>query len=154
MAEASDELRMAAAKYVQKQAGTLGIQMTLQGTTADVINYEVFSSGAYDAAVLGWMVGRYPGYLCEWFGPAKPFQYQPSTVTSLCGELEATSDLETAQGKVREIQSALAQDVPMIPLYSGVIREPYRNVAYPFASVLDGLRGVYGAPGLAMPESP
>jgi len=154
MAEAADELRMTAAKYVQQQAGTLGIQMTLQATTADVINYEVFSSGAYDAAVLGWKVGRYPGYLCEWFGPAKPFQYQPSTVTSLCGELEAAGDLETARAKVHEIESALAQDVPMIPLYSGVIREPYRNVGYPFTSVLDGLRGVYGAPGLAMPGSP
>ena len=154
MADASDELRMTAAKYVQQQAGILGIQMTLQGTTADVINYEVFSSGDYEAAVLGWKVGRYPGYLCEWFGPAKPFQYQPGTVISLCGELEATNDLQAAQGKMHEIEAALAQDVPMIPLYSGVIYEPFRNVAYPFTSVLDGLRGVYGAPGLAAPGSP
>jgi ABC-type transport system substrate-binding protein len=145
---------MAAATYVQGQARMLGIQMTVQGTTADVINYAIFSSRDFDAAVLGWNVGRYPGYLCEWFGATKPFQYQPSRVTSLCSELEATSDLEAAQAKMHEIESALAQDVPIIPLYSGVIREPYRNVAYPFPSVLGGLRGVYGAPALALPGSP
>ena len=132
----------------------LGIQLTADGTTPDVINYAVFSSGEFDAAVVGWNVGRYPGYLCDWFGAGRPFQYQPGRVTSLCGELQATSDLDAAQAKMREIQSALAQDVPMIPLYAGLIREPYRNVAYPFASVLDGLRGVYGAPELALPGSP
>ena len=154
MTAASDKLRMAAASYIQQQARMLGIQMTMQGTTGDVINFDVFSSHDFDAAVLGWNVGRYPGYLCEWFGATKPLEYQPSRVTSLCGELEATSDLEAAQGKVHEIQSALSQDVPMIPLFSGVVDEPYRNVAYPFSSVLDGLRGVYGAPALAFPGPP
>jgi ABC-type transport system substrate-binding protein len=154
MMDAADALRAGAATYVEHQARGLGLQLATEGATPDVINYAVFSSGDFDAAVVGWTVGRYPGYLCDWFGVEKPFQYEPSTTTSLCGELQATSDLDTAQAKMRQIQSVLAQDVPMIPLYAGLIREPYRNVAYPFSSVLDGLRGVYGAPELALPASP
>ena len=154
LAPASDDLRSAAAQYVVQQAQLLGIPMTEKSVTPDVIDYVVFSSGEFDAAVLGWKVSAYPGYLCDWFGAAEPFEYEPSQVTSLCGELQAASDLDAAQAKVHEIQAALVRDVPMIPLFSGVVREPYRNVTYPFSSILGGLQGVYGAPGLATPALP
>ncbi len=154
MTAASDELATAAANYVQLQARLIGIPMTVQSTTLDVIDYAVLSSGDFDAAVVGWRVSRYPGYLCDWFGPSGTFAYPASEVAATCGELGAISDLGVAVEKVHEIQSALAQDVPMIPLYSGVTRDFYRNVAYPFPSLLDGLSGSYGAPALAMPASP
>jgi peptide/nickel transport system substrate-binding protein len=154
MTPAEDELRSTAAHYAAQQAQLLGIPLTDQVVTADVIDYAVFSSGQFDAAVLGWKVSHYPGYLCDWFGAGGPFEYAHSQVTSLCGELRATSDLGTAQAKIHDIQVALVRDAPMIPLFSGVVRDMYRNVTYPFRTVLGGLAGVYGAPALAVPALP
>ena len=73
---------------------------------------------------------------------------------SLCNNLNVTSDLDTAHQQVIEIQSVLAQELPFIPLYSGVTYDVYRNVTYPFDQVPDGLSGVYGAPDLAIPAKP
>jgi ABC-type oligopeptide transport system substrate-binding subunit len=60
-------------------------------------------------------------------------------------------DLETAKASASEIQSILMSDLPLIPLYSEVRFDAYRNVRYPFSKVIDGLGGLYGAPGLAIP---
>ncbi len=91
MTPASDELATAAATYVQVQARVLGISLTVQSTALDVIDYAVFSSRDFDAAVVGWRVSRYPGYLCDWFGPGGTFPYAASQVAAPCDELGATS---------------------------------------------------------------
>lgn len=154
MTPSSDDLRIAAAAYVQHQARLLGIPVTTATVTADTIDFAVFSSHRYDMALLGWNVSPFPGYLCDWFGVGKPLQYDSVRMTTDCGDLDATSDLDRARQQIAEMQSILAADVPIIPLYTSVLHEPYRNIAYPFSQVLDGLRGVYGAPGLAFPASP
>ena len=115
------------------------------------MNYAVFSSGQFDMAILGWRVSEYPGYLCDWFGDGNPFHYDGSRLKSACDALNSTTDLAEAQKQVYQIQSVLAQDLPMIPLYSGVTYDAYRNISYPFDSVLNGLSGICGAPSLAIP---
>ena len=105
----------------------------------------------YDVALLGYKVSEYPGYLCDWFKDGNPFGYHSDRLMSACEALNSTSDLTTAQKDVYEIQSILAQDLPIIPLYSGITYDAYRNIKYPFDSVLGGLSGVYGAPSLAIP---
>jgi ABC-type oligopeptide transport system substrate-binding subunit len=132
----------------------LGLPLTAQLVTADTIDFAVFSSQRYDLAVLGWKVSLYPGYLCDWFGSGKPFEYSPGAESSTCSELSQTSDLDQARQKVYEVQASLAQDVPFIPLYSGVVTDELRNLKYPFSEVLGGLSQVYGAPALALPASP
>jgi ABC-type oligopeptide transport system substrate-binding subunit len=67
--------------------------------------------------------------------------------------LNLTSDLDEARKQIYELQSILAQDLPFIPLYSGVTYDAYRNISYPFDSVPGGLSGIYGAPSLAVPAS-
>ena len=146
LSTASDAEQASASAYVEGQAQSIGIPLTVKATSGEVIDYSVLSSGKFDAAMVGWTVSRYPGYLCDWFGAGRPFQYEPGRVVSMCGELQATSDLAAAQAKLGEIQNALAQDVPMIPLYADVVHDPYLHVAYPFDSLLDGLAGNYGAP--------
>jgi ABC-type transport system substrate-binding protein len=154
LTDASDEGRTTAAAYIQQEARRLGIPLTAQEMGSDTIEYAVFSSHHYDLALLGWRLSAYPGYLCSWFGAGGPFQYDSSRLISLCSDLETTSELAAARGQLREMQLILAQDVPMIPLYAGVAHDTYRNVAYPFTAVLDGLSGIYGAPELALPASP
>ena len=146
-----DDVRVAAASYIQHEAHMLGIPLTAQPVSSVELNYEVFGSQSYDMAVLGWHVSSYPGYLCDWFGEGNRFNDSESQVKSLCANLKVTSDLESAYQQLFEIQSTLAQELPFIPLYSGVTYDLYRNVRYPFDQVPDGLSGVYGVPALAIP---
>ncbi len=154
LAPTDDEVRMAAASYIQQQARMLGIPLTARSVSPVELNYVVFNSQNYDMALLGWHVSSYPGYLCDWFGAGNQFHYVGNQIMSLCNNLNVTSDLDTAHQQVSEIQSILAQALPFIPLYSGVTYDAYRNVTYPFDQLPDGLSGVYGAPGLANPAKP
>jgi ABC-type transport system substrate-binding protein len=154
LAPAPDEARMAAATYVVQQGQVLGMPIRVQPVAADAISYAVLSSRDFDVAIVGWKVSPYPGYLCDWFGASGPFHYDPTALTSQCGQLAATSDLAAARGLVHEIQRTLADEVPLVPLYADVVAEPLRGVAYPFTAILDGVAGAYGAPALAAPSDP
>ena len=68
--------------------------------------------------------------------------------------MESTSDLETARQQLTQIQERLAEQLPFIPLYSGLTHDAYQGIRYPFEQVLNGLSGVYGAPSLALPLTP
>ncbi len=154
LAPSSDEQRAAAASYVARQAATLGIRLERLVLPSDEVEYAVLSSGDFDAAMMGWHVGAYPGYLCGWFGAGAVFSYSPSMLPSLCGELQVASSLEDARSHVGAMQRALVEELPMIPLYSVAVRDELRGISYPFNSIVDGLAGVYGAPELAIPSAP
>jgi len=146
-----DDLRVAAASYIQNRAQMLGISLIARSVSSIDLNYAVLGSQNYGMALLGWHVSSYPGYLCDWFGEGNQFNYDGSQIKSLCDNLNVTSDLDAAHQQVLEIQSILARELPFIPLYSGVTYDMQRNVTYPFDQVPDGLSGVYGAPDLAIP---
>ncbi|HEY5983951.1 MAG TPA: ABC transporter substrate-binding protein [Anaerolineales bacterium] len=154
LVDASDDLRSSAAGYIEERARFLGLPVQVNPVSNDAVNYAVFSTAGFDLAILGWKVPAYPGYLCDWFGPSAPFQYHPSLALDLCGQLAATSDLDAAASLLHQLQQALAGDVPMIPLYTGVIHESLRGISYPFQSIPGGLAGVFGAPELAFPAAP
>jgi ABC-type transport system substrate-binding protein len=154
MYPAGDDLRANAAGYVETEAKLLGIPLTATRVPEDSIDYAVFSSGDYAAAIVGWQVSPYPGYLCNWFGDGGPFDYGTRSVTSACDELSRTADLASAEQKLAAVQQSLANDVPMVPLFAETRTEAYRNVAYPFDEVLDGLAGTFGAPSLARSANP
>ncbi len=153
LSPASDPGRVTAAMYIQAEARLLGVPLTAYPVSADQIDYAVFSDQNYDLAILGWKVGAYPGYLCDWFGPANPIHYSGYQETSLCEAFQSTSDLVAARQQVLELQSALMRDLPFIPLFSGLTTDVYQNVSYPFDSILGGLSEIYGAPSLAIPAS-
>ncbi|MBI5840567.1 MAG: ABC transporter substrate-binding protein [Chloroflexi bacterium] len=147
-----DPLRASAALYVEAQFQYLGIPITKQTVSTGDIRYAVYSNGDYDMVILGWRLGLYPGYLCEWFGAQGQFDYNESRIRSECEALGVESDLEAARLHVHEIQSILAEDLPFIPLYAGLTYDAYRDVRYPFENVPGGLSGLYGAPSLAIPS--
>jgi peptide/nickel transport system substrate-binding protein len=156
-----DSLRERAARYIARQAEILGLSIDVQPGNLDELLYVVYSSGNYDLALLGWHLSAYPSYLCEWFMPLdrNPFAYNGSRPTlgggerlvSVCEAWSQTSDLETAKAYAFEVQSALMENLPLIPLYTSVRVDAYRNIRYPFAKIVDGLGCLYGAPGLAIP---
>ncbi len=129
----------------------LGAPVAAEPVSSADIRYALLSDHNYDMALVGWRLSAYPGYLCDWFGDGNPFGYNIPQVTADCAALSTTTDLGKAQQLVFDIQSALSQDPPFIPLFSGITYDVTRGIVYPFTNVLNGLSGVYGAPELAIP---
>jgi ABC-type transport system substrate-binding protein len=152
-AQASDPQMAQAAGFVQEAANYLGLPVSLQSADAAGLRYAVFSSGQYDLALLGWRVGEYPIYLCDWFRSGNPFGYHSDRLDADCAALNSTADLGAAHKALDDIQAVLIQDLPFIPLYAGLTSDATRNIEYPFGSLLNGLSGVYGAPALAIPAA-
>ncbi len=150
--EQFDPQRAQAAHDIEVYFRYFGIPITTKLVSAEDLHYAVYSSGEYDIAILGWRLSAYPGYLCDWFQAPSPFAYNGDRLKSACDALNATADLATARQSVLEIQSILMEDLPFIPLYQVLKYDAYRNVAYPFENVLDGISGLYGAPALAIPS--
>ena len=156
-----DLRREMAAQYIAQQAEILGLSIEVQIGSLDELLYVVYSSGDYDLALLGWHLSSYPSYLCDWFMPLdrNPFAYNGSRPTleggnrlvSACDAWAQAIDLGMAKTYAFEVQSALMENLPFIPLYTTVRVDAYRNIRYPFAQIVDGLGGLYGAPGLVMP---
>ena len=156
-----DPMRERAAQYIGRQAEILGLSVIVQMDSLDELIYVVYSSGNYDLAILGWHLSAYPSYLCEWFMPLdqNPFAYNGSRsalrggkrLLTACEAWSQVSDLDTAKAYAFEVQSALMDALPLIPLYTSTRVDAYRNIRYPFAKLVDGLGGLYGAPELAIP---
>jgi ABC-type transport system substrate-binding protein len=149
-----DPMRGLAAIYIAKQADILGLTLDVHIMNSDDLLYAVYGSGNYDMVLLGWRLGIYPAYLCEWFMASgqNPFAYYRGSHRSGCEAWAQADDLDIAKTYAFESISALMQDLPLIPLYTNVRVDAYRNVRYPFAEIMDGLGGLYGAPELAIPN--
>jgi ABC-type transport system substrate-binding protein len=148
----ADALRYDAAKYIAAQAQHLGISISIQEMELNDIVYAVYSSQKYDAALIGWRLGEYPGYICEWFGGENPYLFDSKKFKSACDALDGESNLEAARKSLRQIESRLVTELPSIPLFTVTQAEGYQNLAYPAPGVLNGWSGLYGAPSYAMPS--
>jgi ABC-type oligopeptide transport system substrate-binding subunit len=153
LAPEEDSLRGAAAKYIVQQAEILGLSITVNIRSSDDLLYAVYGSRNYDMALLGWHLSAYPSYLCEWFQPweQNPFVYTGDELKSVCEAWTQSSELKMANIHAFEAQTILMRDLPLIPLYSEMRVDAYRNIRYPFTEVVDGLGGLYGALELAIP---
>ena len=143
-----------AAHVVQHDVGYLGVPLSVQSVDPADVRFALFNDRTYDVAIAGWRLSAYPGYLCDWFGDGNPFGYQDDQLRTGCQGLASTSDLDVAHRQVAQIELLLAEDPPFIPLYSGLTYDVQEGIRYPFDGILDGLSGVYGAPGLALPATP
>jgi peptide/nickel transport system substrate-binding protein len=148
-----DPIRSLVAQYIVQKADLLGLELVVALIDSDDLLYRVYSSGNYDMALLGWRLSAYPSYLCDWFMPfgQNPFAYNGSNHRSTCESWAQINHLNVAKAYAFEAQSILMKDLPLVPLYVNVRVDAYRNVRYPFPAVIDGLGGLYGAPGLAIP---
>jgi peptide/nickel transport system substrate-binding protein len=147
-----DPQRAAAAEYIEGQARLLGIPLTTKLVTSQDVLYAVYSSGDYDLAILGWRLSEYPSYLCTWFEPwgANPFHYNEDKPKSACEAFESAARLEDAEQASFVVQSLYAKEMPILPLYTNLTYDSYRNLKYPFAP-LNGLTSLFGAPSFAIP---
>ena len=149
-----DSLRVDVANEVAGRMRVLGLSVEVETVESPVLLVRVFDLGQYDMAILGWRVARVPSYLCDWFGDANLYGYWRAELGDHCAAFGSALDLDVARQEARVIESLLAQDLPLAPLYSEVGYDLFAGVTYPFANVLDGLTGIYGAPWLAIPVLP
>lgn len=148
----ADPTAAAAAQAFQQSARYLGIALSVQPASPADIRFALFNDHAYDMALVGWRLSRYPGYLCDWFGAGNPFGYGDDALGPSCQALASSSDLNNARGAIARILGSLSQDPPFIPLYTGQTYDVTRGIVYPFDRIADGLSGIYGAPELAIPS--
>jgi hypothetical protein len=113
--------------------------------------YAVYSSQKYDMALMGWRLSEYPAYLCEWFGGDNPLLYNSDRLGPVCEALKSESNLEVARPAVTQIESALLNELPFIPLFTVAQADVYSNLSYPVSGVRNGWAGLYGAPSYAIP---
>jgi len=147
-----DVLQAKEAVWIETQAEYLGIPVSVDFVSPRDMRYQIFSSKIYDMAIVGWRLSLYPGYLCEWFGRQGQFDDNGTSLKSGCDALVVESDLDSAREHLFNIQSALVQELPFIPLYAGMTYDAYQNVEYPFKSVLGGFTSLYGTPSSALPS--
>lgn len=148
-----DPVREIAARYIAQQAKLLGLALDVKIGSSDDLWYAVYGTGGYDLALLGWHLSMYPAYLCDWFIPSdrNPFAYNGSSLMSACEAWAQVSDLKVAKARASDVQAVLMHDLPLIPLYTDVRIDAYRNIQYRYANVVDGLGGLYGATVQAIP---
>jgi ABC-type transport system substrate-binding protein len=151
LAPVSDPVRSELAAKIEQALVPAGIPVAVLLVDADDINYAVFSSHVFDLALVGWRLASYPGYLCDWFGSQGSFNFGNASLDDECDALQRVSELEQARRRLSAIQLILADELPFIPVYAETVQDAYRGTAYPFAHVIDGLSGLYGAPALALP---
>ncbi len=147
----TDPQRYAAAQYIAQRAQYLGIPLSVRPAAAEEILYAVFSSQKFDAALLGWRLGEYPQYVCDWFGGGDPYLYAGDSFAAPCAALSAEADLDSARRAFQRLEANLASEQAFIPLFLAARAEAYRGLAYPSAALLNGWSGLYGAPAYAMP---
>jgi peptide/nickel transport system substrate-binding protein len=147
-----DALRASTAGYIEGRAQFLGIPLSKQLVSLDQVVYAVYSSKEYDLALLGWRLSAYPAYLCEWFGGTGPFSDGGDRLKPACEALAVDSDYDSARASIVRIQSELETDLPFIPLFSPVTTDAFRDLRFPYESVVNGWGGLYGAPAIALPS--
>ena len=148
-----DPVREIAARYIAQQAKLLGMALDVKIGSSDDLLYAVYGTRGYDMALLGWHLSMYPAYLCDWFTSSdqNPFAYNGSSLMSACDAWAQVSDLEVAKARASDVQTVLMHDLPLIPLYTDVRVDAYRNIQYRYSNIVDGLGGLYGATVQAIP---
>jgi peptide/nickel transport system substrate-binding protein len=152
-----DPLRATTAIYIESWMRELGIPVTANLTAFNNITDAVYNTGDYDMFILGWGLSIYPDYICTFFNNGDgtdPYGYLSPTLEPLCVQFLLETDLNAAKQEAFQIQNVLATELPYITLFTNPIRDAWRNLTYPYTSILDGISsGLYGGPTIAMPAS-
>lgn len=153
-----DPLRATSAVYIEQWIRQLGVPVTTEYTPFNTIRANE-NALQYDIIMLGWGLSAFPGYLCDFFtGSTGVADGSDNTGwvneyhSQLCAQFQTEADMEKAREIAFELQNNLATDLPYITIWSVPMYDAYRNLAYPYTSVFDGLGpGIYGAPHLPKP---
>ncbi len=155
-----DPLRATSAVYIEQWMRQLGIPVTMEYTPFNTIRANE-NSGDFDIIMLGWGLGVFPSYLCDFFtgstgvaDGSDNIAYVSPTLNQQCKAFYEATDLEVARQIAFDMQVTIATELPYITLFTNPIYDAYATtIDYPFTTVFDGIQGIYGAGHLVQPNS-
>jgi ABC-type transport system substrate-binding protein len=155
-----DPLRATTAVYLEQWLRQLGIPATAVYTPFNTIRANE-NSGDFDIIMLGWGMGAFPSYLCDFFAGATGvgdgsdnLSYVSPALNQQCAAFYSASDLEAARKIAFEMQVTLATELPYITLFTNPIYDALStSIMYPYTKVFDGLQGLYNGGHLVMPNT-
>ena len=148
--------RNAYAQRVAETIALLGFEVIPVVTDFDTVVDLTFTPNdegdlQYDMALLGWSLGNpgLPSFYADLFRSGSANNntgYASDEFDALLDLYEAANDVETAQIVLWEMERMLADDLPILPLYSSRVIEAYRSDSIVFETEL-GLGGIQGTSG-------
>jgi peptide/nickel transport system substrate-binding protein len=162
-----DPMRATAAVLIAQWCNELGIPVEPNLTGFDTIIPQVFEPDPetgeieFDWYILGWGLGNpaWPGFHETFLACANDAKdgglnapgYCSEEFEELAADFRAAQTLDDARDAVRTMDALLANDLPIVTLFTAPILEFYAKarVDYPFTDTLDGLQNLNGLPDLA-----
>ncbi|HZU87016.1 MAG TPA: ABC transporter substrate-binding protein [Anaerolineaceae bacterium] len=155
-----DPLRATSAVFIEQWIRQLGIPVMMEYTPFNTIRANE-NSGDFDIIMLGWGLGVFPSYLCDFFTGATGVAdgsdnigYVSPTLNEQCQAFYEATDLDVARQIAFDMQVTIATELPYITLFTNPIFDAYAtSINYPFTTVFDGIQGIYGAGHLVQPNT-
>ena len=143
-----DPLRASVAVWIERWLNEAGIPVTVQLGDSNEIVGKVFSQRDFEMAFLVFNLAEYPSYLLSIFhsqGPGNAGSYSNPDYDAKAEQFFFDTDVNTAQTNARELQTFIAEDLPVLPLFNVPVLEAYRDdvVQWAFTNALNGLQGYF-----------
>ena len=144
-----DPMRATAAVWIERWLNEAGIPVKSTLTGFNELIPKVIFEQDFDTFILGRKLTIYPTHLVDLFhssqaapGGNNPGGYNNPEFEQLADEFIAETDLLAARDKAFQLQEILAEELPMVVLFSVPIIEAYRSdsVDWAFIDALDGLQ--------------
>ena len=153
--ESYDPVRASIALYIEKWANEIGVPVKAMYMDFKAIIGKVWYERDFDMYILGWGASITPDHLIRYFMSSSEFNptgYSNPKYDDICEKL-LRSDLLNARAYAYDLQEILAEDLPIIPLYTPMISEAFRKVVkFPYLHTFSGLQSVYGLPAFVKKE--
>jgi len=151
---AYDPQRASFNQWISEWLREIGMPVQSELTGFNTILNPVFVDANFDMYILGWGLGIYPDYLCDFFHSANDTAvsgnyntpgYNNPEYDALCDAFLAETNIEEAQAQAKELQAFLAKDLPYMPLFNRQSIDLINNrVVLPYTDTLGGIADANG----------
>jgi ABC-type transport system substrate-binding protein len=136
----NNPLGATAADYVARQLEKLGITVTI--ITQNIGDrLASISSGNYDLAVYSMGLPHFPNFICSIFDnglATNLFGYASANFAQQCSSFAQETDPAQLETLVFSLQTTLATELPVVPLFSNSMIQTYRTADFPFVTGASG----------------
>lgn len=140
-----DPLRASTAVWIERWLNEAGIPVSVDLRDSSEIVSKVFAQRDFQMALLVANLATYPSYLVTLFhsqGGSNAGSYANPSYDAAAQQFFFDTDLSNAQKNARQLQTFIAQDLPVLPLFNVPVLEVYRedSVQWAFTTTLNGLQ--------------
>jgi len=136
----TNPLGATAADYIARQLEKLGMTVTvITQNIGDRLSS--ISSGNYDLAVYSIGLPHFPNFICSIFDngfATNPFGYASANFAQQCSSFAQETDPVQLKTLAFSLQTTLATELPVVPLFSNSMIQTYRTADFPFVTGASG----------------